>query len=126
MMDILDRLRLKIQRIPAGSYHTCGDACTNTDCLLVGAKQKIEELEARLAAIEEVMLRWNSDANYTDQNAIYAIDALTLEATALAASQPDGGNRQNCGLCGQPRADHAEVAPDGKPECRMKENSHHE
>lgn len=39
---------------------------------------------------------------------------------------PDGGNRQNCGLCGQPRADHAEVAPDGKPECRMKENSHHE
>lgn len=26
----------------------------------------------------------------------------------------------NCGLCGQPRADHAEVAPDGKPYCRMK------
>ena len=25
----------------------------------------------------------------------------------------------NCPLCGEPRADHAEVAPDGKPECRM-------
>lgn len=49
MMDILDRLRLKIQRIPAGSYHTCGDACTNTDCLLVGARQKIEELRDALA-----------------------------------------------------------------------------
>ena len=26
----------------------------------------------------------------------------------------------NCPLCGEPRADHAENAPNGKPECRMK------
>ena len=26
----------------------------------------------------------------------------------------------NCPLCGEPRADHAEIAPNGKPECRMK------
>jgi hypothetical protein len=48
-----------------------------------------------------------------------AIDA----ARAAGSAEPVTGN---CGLCGQPRADHAEVAPDGKPECRMKENSHHE
>lgn len=45
-------------------------------------------------------------------------------ALAGAAVQPIAVTG-NCGLCGQPRADHAEVAPDGKPECRMKENSHH-
>ena len=51
---------------------------------------------------------------------ILGIDA----ALAGAAVQPIAVTG-NCGLCGQPRADHAEVAPDGKPECRMKENSHH-
>ena len=49
---------------------------------------------------------------------------MSLDELAGAAVQPIAVTG-NCGLCGQPRADHAEVAPDGKPECRMKENSHH-
>ena len=80
-MDILDRLRLKIQRIPAGSYHTCGDACTNTDCLLVGARQKIEELEARMAAAEAMAA--------ADEHAIDAIRERNALAARLAEAEFD-------------------------------------
>ena len=85
MMDILDRLRLKIQRIPAGSYHTCGDACTNTDCLLVGARQKIEELEARMAAAEAM-----AAADGTLHNAIDHWQERAKAAEAQLARELDG------------------------------------
>ena len=63
-MDILDRLRLKIQRIPAGSCHTCNDACTNTDCLLVTSRQEIEDLRAErdeLIGMREEVLHYQRE-----------------------------------------------------------------
>lgn len=60
-----------------------------------------------------------------DPRQILAWPEEEWNAAATDVPENDAGN---CGLCGQPRARHAEIAPDGKPECRMKNvgNSHHE
>ena len=78
-----------------------------------------EEIERLRGLLHDWREQWG-DGMHPDGDLIDATDA----ALAGAAVQPIAVTG-NCGLCGQPRADHAEVAPDGKPECRMKENSHH-
>ena len=124
MSDIVDRLRN-----PKRALWYCREFSRGDDESLdiQEAADEIERLRGLLQRHHELRGK-PAREEWVDGGPTYRLAMQlwrdTAAALAGAAVQPIAVTG-NCGLCGQPRADHAEVAPDGKPECRMKENSHH-
>jgi hypothetical protein len=57
--------------------------------------REVEAMKERLAEVKQIVDRWNSDADYTDQNAIYAIDSAFPCSEALAPAA-QGTERKIC------------------------------
>jgi hypothetical protein len=106
---------------------------TSLNCEMSEACCQCQDLRSRLAAAEANDRRYQFlrrlDAagiqvyHGADDRSIWGddLDAAIDAHLAGAASPPTATG--NCGLCGQPRADHVEVAPNGEPRCVMKADS---
>jgi ribosomal protein S27AE len=83
---------------------------------LAEAEARLEEATDLLGFAEARLLAFGQH-NSSNPDYVLAMDAIKL---FLMTADSAPAVTDNCPLCGEPRADHAEIAPNGKPECRMK------
>lgn len=107
---------------------TAADSAVGTE---VACPYCMVEVRTRLAEAEQLLSACYSPVRRIAEGGSRTREDLDLAAETFAAlkrylkpvavpADSAPAVTGNCGLCGQPRADHAEVAPDGKPYCRMK------
>lgn len=103
-----------------GGAQFCAGCYTMTEDSL-GDYVKFDEYNAVELRVLEALRVLNTIDETGDDHYYGIADQARLILRGIGATAlPVVGN---CPFCGEPKADHAEVAPDGKPECRMKSKS---